>query len=81
MGAFEEGKESCLGAGRAFDAAEPEIGACALEIAEVHEEVLDPETGAFAYCGQLSGLAMGVAETGLVFPLASEVCEFVHYYC
>ena len=58
---LEQGQKGGLGAGCPFDTAETEVVAGPSEVAEVPEKLLNPEAGAFAYGGQLSGLV--VSET------------------
>ena len=62
MVAVKKCQEGGLGSGRSFDTAESEVVTGTSEVAEVPEELLDPEAGAFAYCGQLSGLVVSETE-------------------
>ena len=64
MVAFEEGQEARLSSSRALDTAESDIVSRALDIAQVHEELVDPERGAFADGRQLGGLEVREAEGG-----------------
>ena len=50
---LEESKEAGLGAGRALDPTESEIVASVLQITEVHQQVLSPQTGPLTHRGQL----------------------------
>ena len=70
--AVEEGKERGLGTGGALDTAEAEVVARTLEVAEVPEELLDPEGGTLADSGELGGLEVGEAESGEVAILLGE---------
>lgn len=60
--AVKELEERALGAGGALDAAEAEVVARALEVAQVPEELLDPQGRALADSRQLRGLEVGEAE-------------------
>lgn len=60
----EDLEERGLGSRRAFYAAETEVGASALEVGQVFEEVLGPEAGSLADGGELGGLEVRVGEAG-----------------
>jgi hypothetical protein len=75
--AVEEGEERALSAGGALDAAEAEVVARALEVAQVPEELLEPESGTLADSGELGGLEVGEAEGGEVAVLLGELGEAV----
>ena len=76
VAAVEDLQERSLCPGRPLDAAEPQIIPSALEIPEVHEEILDPQAGSLADGGELSGLAMCIAKTCEVLMLLGERREF-----
>ena len=67
--AVEEGQKAGLGAGGALHPAEAQVGALALQVAQIHDQVLDPQAGALADGGQLRRLEVGKAEGWLVFPV------------
>ena len=50
---LEESQEAGLSAGRALDPAESEVVAGVLQITEVHQQVLSPQTGPLTHRGQL----------------------------
>ena len=50
---LEESQEAGLGAGRALDPAESEVVAGVLQVSEVHQQVLSPQTGPLTHRGQL----------------------------
>lgn len=70
--AVEEGKERSLGTGSALYTTEAKVVASTLEVAEIPEELLEPEGGTLAHSGQLSGLEVGEAEGGEVSVLLSK---------
>lgn len=72
MVAVEEGKERRLGAGRALHATEAEVVAGTLEVAEVPEQLLEPEGRTLTNGGKLSRLEVGEAEGGEVGVFLSE---------
>lgn len=73
MVAVEDCEEGGLRSRGALDAAEAEVIAGADEVSKVPEEFLDPKCGSFADGGQLSRLAVGVAEGGGVSVLQGEL--------
>ena len=50
---LEESQEAGLSAGRALDPAESEVVAGILQVTEVHQQVLSPQTGPLTHRGQL----------------------------
>jgi hypothetical protein len=64
--ALENGEERSLGASRALDTTElvEQVVASALEVAEIVEEISDPERSTLADSHELGGLAVGVAKAG-----------------
>ena len=64
MVVVEDGEERCLRAGCAFYPTEAKVGAGTGDIAKVHQEILDPEAGAFANCGGLGRLSVRVGKAG-----------------
>jgi hypothetical protein len=63
--ALEDGEERALGTGRALDTTElaEKVVADALKVAEVVQEVGDPQRGTLADGDELGGLTVGVAKT------------------
>jgi hypothetical protein len=64
--ALEDGEERSLGAGRALDTTElvEKVVTSTLEVAEIVEEISDPEGSTLANSHELGGLAVGVAKAG-----------------
>uniref|UniRef100_A0A1I8GNN2 BCL domain-containing protein n=2 Tax=Macrostomum lignano TaxID=282301 RepID=A0A1I8GNN2_9PLAT len=70
--AVEQLQEAGLGAGGAFDAAEAQVGPAAAEVAQVGQEVGQPQTGPLAHSGELGGLQVREAQAGQRAVLAGE---------
>jgi len=70
--ALKESQEGTLGTGGAFDTAETEVFASAGQVAQVPEKLLNPEGGALADSGELSGLEVSESESGQVLVLLSK---------
>ena len=51
--AVEEFEEAGLSSGRAFDPAKTKVIARSLDVPQIHEKILNPETGTLADCRQL----------------------------
>lgn len=81
MVAIEDLEKRGLGSGGAFDAAETDIIAGTGKIAQVKEEILEPEAGTLANGSELRGLVVGVAEGGEIFLFESELGELVNNGC
>jgi len=69
---IKEGKERGLGAGRALDATEAEVVACARQVAQVPEKLLEPKRSPLADGRQLGRLEVGEAERRQVLVLLGE---------
>lgn len=79
MVASEDSQERSLGSRGSLGTAETKVVAGAGEVAEIPEEVLEPEAGTLANGGELGGLVMSVAKGSEVFVLDGEFAEFVDY--
>ena len=75
MVAVEEIEEGGLGAGDALDPARLQPPALEAQPLEIEDEILEPQTGAFAHRGRLRRLEVGHPETGLRRPALGEVGE------
>src|SRR5579871_4917540 len=73
---MKQGQETGLRAGRSLGAAVPEGGDPVLDLGQIEEKVLNPQAGAFADGGQLSGLKVRKSERRLSSPLARERRQF-----
>lgn len=71
--AVEEREEAGLSTGRALDAAETEIRSSALKVAQVPEELLDPQGRSFSDGGELSRLEVGESQGRQVAVLLGKV--------
>lgn len=72
MVAIKEREEARLRAGRALDAAEADVVARAPDVAQVPEQLLEPERRALADGRQLRGLEVREAEGGQVCVLCGK---------
>ena len=75
MVAVEEIEEGRLGAGDALDPARLQPAALEAQPLQIEDEILEPQTGAFAHRGRLRRLEVGHPETGLRRPALGEVGE------
>ena len=62
MIALEQGEETGLCAGRALDAAKSQRLQAMLQLMQIENEIMAPQTGAFAHRGQLGRLEVREAE-------------------
>lgn len=79
MVASEDSQERSLGSRGSLGTAETKVVPGAGEVAEIPEEVLQPEAGTLANGGKLGGLVVSVAKGSEVFVLDGEFAEFVDY--
>lgn len=77
--ALENLEERCLGTGGALDTAETQVVAGALEVAQVHQQVLDPQASTLAHSHQLCGLSVSEAQAGKVLVLLGELRQLVDH--
>lgn len=77
--ASEDSQERSLGSRGSLGTAETKVVPGAGEVAEIPEEVLEPEAGTLANGGKLGGLVVSVAKGSEVFVLNGEFAEFVDY--
>lgn len=79
MVTVEDGQKRSLGSGGSLGSTEAEVVAGTGEVAEVPEEVLEPEAGTLADSGELCRLVVGVPQGSEVFMLDGKLGEFVNY--
>lgn len=75
----EDSQERSLSPRSPLGAAETKVIAGTGEIAEVPEEVLEPEAGTLSNGGKLGRLVVSVAKSSEVFVFDGELAEFVDY--
>lgn len=75
----EDSQERSLGSRGSLGTAETKVVAGTGEVAEIPEEVLEPEAGTLANSGKLGGLVVSVAKGSKVFVLDGEFAEFMDY--
>lgn len=80
MIAVEQREEARLGSGRALDTSEPDIIARTLQVAEVPEEFLEPQSCALSDGRQLRGLEVCEAEGGQVAVLLRKLGKAINDY-
>ena len=71
--AAEQLEEARAGAGRALAAEKTQAPQLILEPVEIHDEILQPQAGAFAHGRRLGGLEMGVRQRGNIAVFAGEI--------
>jgi hypothetical protein len=79
--ALEQLQEGSLRARRAANTPETQRRDPVVELLQVQKKILNPEGRAFADCGGLGGLEVGVPEGRELRVLAGEPCEGLHTTC
>jgi len=75
--AVEKGKEGALSTGGTLDTSKTQIVSGTLEVSQIPEQLLDPESGTLTNGGQLCGLEMSPAKNGEVLVLNSKLGKSV----
>lgn len=75
----KDGEERSLSPRSPLGAAETKVVAGTGEVAEIPEEVLEPEAGTLSNGGKLGRLVVSVAESSEVFVFDGELAKFVDY--
>lgn len=78
MVTIKESQERALGTGRSLDTAETEIVACALEVAQIPQQLLDPQSSTLTNSGELGGLEVGETKGGEIAVLLGKFVQAGH---
>ena len=73
----EDLEEGGLSTGGTLDTTEAEVVTGTLEVAQIHQKILDPETSTLTNGDQLGGLTVGETKAGQVLVLLSELGQLV----
>ena len=73
----EDLEEGSLSTGGTLDTTETQVVTGTLEVTQIHEQILDPETSTLANGNQLGGLAVGETQAGEVLVLLGELGQLV----
>lgn len=74
---LENLKERCLGTSGALDTTEAQVVASTLEVAQIHQQILDPQTSTLAHSHQLCGLSVSESQTRQVLVLPGELRQLI----
>lgn len=74
---LEDLQERSLSTGGTLDTTEAQVIASALQVTQIHQQILNPQAGTLANGNKLSGLAVGEAQAGQVLVLLGELGQLV----
>jgi hypothetical protein len=77
MVTVEDLEEGSLSTGGTLDTTETQVIAGTLEVTQIHEQILDPETSTLANGNQLGGLTVSETQAGKILVLLGELGQLV----